>query len=130
VKVNNNIMEVIQKWVDEANISQAELARRTNKTTGAISLIFSGQRKPSVELLVAIAKACGRPPSEALSLAGLLPPKSPKDEFIEKIIHELDQLPEDEREEIYQYIQLRRQIVEKKGAYSANPQAQERPSET
>src|SRR3990172_227777 len=59
---NKTIIETLQSWLDESRLTQADLARKTKRTTGGISLVFTGQRRPSAQLLVQIAEACGKPP--------------------------------------------------------------------
>ncbi len=101
----------------EKDWSQADLAKKSNLTRATISNYVNG-RIPDKVALRKLARALKLPPETVFEKAGLLPKKTPKDALAEKILHELDQLPEGEREEIYQYIQLRREINEKKkGAY-------------
>ena len=125
--MNSNIIPTIQSWLDETGLSQADIARRTKKTTGAISMIFSGQRKPSAELLVAIAKACGKLPEDALQLAGLLPPISEAEEDERLINHLYNTLktPAAKRQarDYLRFISDQ----EKQGVYKENAKDQDRP---
>ncbi len=108
------------KQLKERDWSQAELARRSSLTRATISNYVNG-RTPDKVALRKIARALKLPPELVFEKAGLLPPKTPKDALIAKILYVLDQLPEQEQEEIYQYIQLRREIQEKKKRYETRP---------
>jgi len=103
--------------LQERNWSQADLARASNLTTAAISRYMT-DRIPDKVALRKLSRALKLPPETLFEKAGLLPKKPPKDELTEKIVYALAQLPEQEREEIYQYIQLRQEINEKKGRYA------------
>jgi transcriptional regulator with XRE-family HTH domain len=63
----------LKNEIDIRGISQAELARRSSLTTGAISHIFSGSRRPGPDLCTAIANALNYPPDLVFRKAGLLP---------------------------------------------------------
>ena len=57
--------------------SQAELARESGITKGALSHIFSGTRKPGVIMLKAIAQAFYLPAEHVFRIAGLLETDDP-----------------------------------------------------
>jgi transcriptional regulator with XRE-family HTH domain len=82
------------EWLKETrgDMSQDRLAERAGVSKGYITLLESNKRVPSVDTAIALAKALGREPKEALSaLAGekkLMPSKARKkvggeDELIE-----------------------------------------------
>jgi len=100
--------------MEKREMSQSELARKSGITQSTISSLITGRRKLGLEACHAIANAFKLPPETVMRKAGLLPPATKKDELIEKILHELDKLPEDKQDEIYQYIQLQREINEQK----------------
>jgi transcriptional regulator with XRE-family HTH domain len=100
--------------LQERGWSQADLHRASGLTTAAVSRYLQG-RIPNEAALRKIARAFRLPAEEVFRHAGILPPASKKDELIEKIVHELNDLPEEARDEIYQYVQLRREISERKG---------------
>lgn len=120
---SNWLLEIL----NERNWSQSDLARASGLTRAAISYYLGPKsKKPDEDALKKIAHALKIPPETVFRAAGLLPEKPPKDELIDKIIYELDQLPEEERDEIYQYIQLRREINEKKERYASKAATQKR----
>ena len=57
--------------------SQAELARESGITKGALSHIFSGTRKPGVVMLKAISQAFNLPAEHVFRVAGILEPGRP-----------------------------------------------------
>lgn len=65
-----------------------ELARRAELSSGAISLVLSGQRSPGPDFCLGIARALRIPPERVFRQAGLLPPYIIGDED-EKNEHEL-----------------------------------------
>jgi len=54
-------------------LSQSGLARKSKLTSGAISHVISGSRKPGPDLCTAIANALNYPPDLVFRKAGLLP---------------------------------------------------------
>ena len=117
--------------MNERDWSQSDLARASGLTRATISYYMGKKSKrPEDEALRKIAKALNVPTETAYRAAGILPKLNAKDALAEKIIHELDQLPMREREDILQYIQLRRQITEDRGEYNVNHEAQKRPAKT
>lgn len=115
--MRSELIDVLQAWLDEKGWNQAELARRTNRTTGAISLVFTGQRRASAELLIDIATAMGKPPERVLRIAGLLPPKPEVDALTEEGVHILEQLEGEDLEEGIRQLRLRLEVQEERGKY-------------
>jgi len=106
----------------ERTWSQSDLARASGLTRQAISYYISGKSKsPDRDALQKIAKAFKIPLEAVFRQAGLLPRETKKSELTETILHELDQLPEREREDMLQYIRLRREIIEKRKLHDTNP---------
>ena len=60
--------------------SMNELARRADISSGAISLVMSGQRGPGPDVCLGIARALQLPPETVFRKAGLLPPTSEPEE--------------------------------------------------
>lgn len=111
--------------MDRAGITQADLAKSSGLSSGAISLILSSSRGVGPDACNAIAKALNIPPETVYRAAGLLPPVSEKDARIETILHLAEQLPDDEYTDLIAYIELRiklahgRDVRGKKGASQA-----------
>ena len=61
--------------MNKANLSQADLARITGLSTGAISNLINQVRSPSPEALNKISKALKLSPENVFRVAGLLPPE-------------------------------------------------------
>jgi len=117
-------IEVIQSWMDETGASQADIARKTKRTTGAISLVMSGQRKPSPDLLVDIAKALGKPPELALQLAGLLPSPSSDNEKAQELAHLVNEMPDTALDDVLEFARHRLELAEKRGEYETKKSKQ------
>jgi transcriptional regulator with XRE-family HTH domain len=60
------------QWLTGAGINQAELARRTELSTSAVSRIVSGIQVPSAQTCRSIAAALNLPPSRVMVAAGHL----------------------------------------------------------
>jgi transcriptional regulator with XRE-family HTH domain len=100
------------------NWSQADLARKSGLNRAVISKILSDKSDPSPESCKALAKALDTPIEEIYRAAGLLPPKSAKDDLVELITHLAIQLPTDEeKEDAAEYLRMRLRIVEERGKY-------------
>ena len=62
----------------------ARLARESGITRGALSHIFSGERKPGLDLLRGVARALGLPLVDVLRAAGMVDPsQDPADDSME-----------------------------------------------
>lgn len=104
------------RWLEsklaELDISQAEVARRAEYSRGAINGVITGSRHPGTQMLAAISKALNLPPEEVLQAAGQLPRRSVKE--LEKLNHKLSLLPEEERQDIFDYIDMKLKQEERK----------------
>lgn len=85
--------------------SQADLARATGLHKGSISNVINGRRKPSVNFVLAVARALRVKPEEVYQAAGLLPakPAPHDDETINELIKLVQRLPEDKQQEVINY---------------------------
>ena len=79
--------------MNKRGFSQAELARRSNVSQSAISLVLSGQRKPGEDLCRAIAHTLGYPPETVFRAAGILPPAKDRTPEIDAVIEAMNDLP-------------------------------------
>lgn len=65
-------IEWLSHEMAQRDINQAELADRAEVTRGAISHIFSGTRRPGIEMLQSLARALALPTEQVFRAAGLL----------------------------------------------------------
>ncbi len=115
------IHEVLNTWLITANISQADIARVTHRTTGGVSLVFTGKRKPSAQFIVQIAEACNRPPEEALRLIKILRPQDDTDAHLEQINHLYHTLrSETSKKQAVEYMRFLK-IQEDQAQYNVHP---------
>ena len=105
----------LQREMDQREWSQSELARRAGIDRQLIwGYLNSKVTKPDEAILQKIARAFKIPVEEVYRAAGILPPKPTTDEWIEKITHVTNELPDDEKERVYQYAEMLREQLEKK----------------
>lgn len=85
------------QWLNERNMSQADLAKHTKISPAEISRIMSGERKtPGLETIVLIAKALRLAPEIVFrAAAGISTP--PHTEYEEQIIYQIRQLSDSDR---------------------------------
>lgn len=91
------------KWLKleltKRELSQADLAKRTGLSTGAISHYIKGSRKdPEPATMAKIAKALGVPVSEVYAAAGVPTDPSHDDPVTERILAIFDQLQGQDKE--------------------------------
>jgi transcriptional regulator with XRE-family HTH domain len=113
--------EWLRKELDRRKISQKELADLSGITPAQISRVISGTRGPGTDLIQSIARALNLPPEEVYRAAGLLPPTTNPSPLDRLIIHLMSTLPEEEKQDVIKYIQLRASIAEERGSYAAKP---------
>ncbi|KAA3644519.1 MAG: XRE family transcriptional regulator [Chloroflexi bacterium] len=108
----------LQDEMDQRAWTQADLARHSKLTTGAISHVMSGNRKPGPDFCNAVARAFKFPPELVFKRAGLLPESINSDDpRLKEINYLLPGLPEDERQDIVEYVRMKVRIAEEKGEY-------------
>lgn len=106
----------IVREIGERNMSQADLARLAGVTRTAISDVVNGRRNPGSDLAQGIAKAFSIPPEEVFRIAGLLPPKPGLDDEVERIVHEVSSMSDQDKAEVLAYIRMKKNIRKKKRA--------------
>lgn len=111
--VNTVFSEWLVGELADRDMSQSELSRRAGVTRTAISDIVNGRRNPGRELATSIAKAFSLPPEQVFRVAGFLPPAIEVNEEIEQIIHEVEQLPKQDQQEVLAYIRMKKNIRKK-----------------
>jgi transcriptional regulator with XRE-family HTH domain len=73
--VNKGFSKWLQSELDKQEWTQADLARKTDLSRAAVSLVLSKNRKPGPDFCRAIAHALDLPEEEVFRQAGLLSPK-------------------------------------------------------
>ena len=89
--------------------TQADLARASGLTTAAISKYMSG-RIPEKDALKKIARAFDVPIGNLYQIAGMLPPEPEPDLLTKAIMHLLHDLDNEEKNEVLEYVKLRRRL--------------------
>lgn len=102
------------KMLDEKGWSQSDLARAAKVSRTAISDVLSGRRQIGRTLAEAISKGLKLPIEEVYRAAGILPPEPTKNELTERILNEFQDLPTEEQENVWEYIKMRRQLLDKR----------------
>lgn len=97
----------LQSELDKRGWSQADLARAIRMTTATVSRVMSGDRKPGIEFLIALAGALKVPPEEIYRAAGLLPPITESKQITEEINYLMAGMTPDERQEAIEYLRYR-----------------------
>ncbi len=112
-----NCVQMFHDWLlkqlQEKEWTQADLARHSGITKGAISNYING-RVPDKSALRKIAKAFKLPPEIVYRAAGDLPSITPETELINRIIHLTSELPEPDQADILAYAQMRHRIAEER----------------
>lgn len=117
MKTDKLIHEILAEWIEDAHLSQAAVARATGRTTGGISFVFTGKRKPSAHLIVQIAELCKKPPEEALRLMKVLKPITPIKQKVQELSYLAEKMPEKALDDVIDFAAHRLAIAEKRGEY-------------
>lgn len=88
--------------------TQAELARRAGVSRAAISDIISGKRNMGKDLAQSVSEALKIPIEEIYRAAGLLPPKPEENRIIKQIAHLTHDLPEQEQNDILEFVKKKK----------------------
>lgn len=103
----NEFIDWLNSELRAKDWSQADLARATGLTRGAISNIINNQRAPKVETLVAIANGLNMPAEQVLRIAGRLPEEvNPRQVAAEILGYKLGELNQNQLDEVIQFIEF------------------------
>lgn len=101
----------LQKKMDERGWGQSDLAREARINRQVIWGYLNRKRgKPDEDQLKAIARALEIPLEEIYRVAGILPPEPEPDLLTKAIMHLVRDLENDEKNEVLEYVKLRRRI--------------------
>lgn len=114
VKTMSKFSDWLEQELKEQGLTQSELARRAGVTRAAINGVLSGARGPGVDLIKGIAKAFNIPAEEVFRRADILPPTVTKNELVERILLEMEDLPKEERENVLEYIKMVRSLRDRR----------------
>jgi len=109
--IYKDIGRKIQKAREEAGLSQEELASRLGYTQAAFSNYELGKRRLYLANIEQIARELNKPLSyflEESALSTNVEKGEPPDEIISEIINLLSELPTEEKKNLLEYIQWRR----------------------
>jgi transcriptional regulator with XRE-family HTH domain len=98
-----DLVDWLRHQLTEKQLSQSELARRSNISHATISRVLSKKQPQTYDLCIAIADGLGEPRAVVLDLAGLLP-DLPDYKLTPEIIEWLqlfEQMSEEDREELW-----------------------------
>jgi transcriptional regulator with XRE-family HTH domain len=96
--------------IEERGWSQSDLARTSKISPTQIARILSRERNAGNEAIVAIAHAFKLPPEQVYRAAGILPPAPEINEIIEQILHETQDMPEMDQQEILAFIRMKNNL--------------------
>ncbi|RPI95404.1 MAG: XRE family transcriptional regulator [Chloroflexi bacterium] len=94
----------------EQNLGVTELARRIGVSHPTIIDLVTYGKKPSFDTTLALAKWLDEPPVNVLREAGLLPPQPNIDEMIEQILHETQDLNDQDQQEVLAFIRMKNNL--------------------
>jgi transcriptional regulator with XRE-family HTH domain len=106
--------EWLRKQLSDYRWTQADLAAKSGVSPAQIARVLSGERGLGMQSLSAIAKAMKIPPDEVFIAAGWLPPKPLITAQKERLLFLFDQLPENEKEDMLDYLQTKLAMIEKR----------------
>jgi transcriptional regulator with XRE-family HTH domain len=101
----------------ERDMTQADLSRASGLDTGVISNIINNKRQqPAVDSCKAISRALDLPLEEVYRAADILPEKPDTDKFIEAVLDLMSGMDISDKEDIVEYVRLRRRLREDKAS--------------
>lgn len=110
--------------LNKRDMSQADLARKSDLTRGAVSHLINQQRQPGPDACLAIARALSLPPELVFRQAGLLPSEeiahNVSDEIIAYKVSELSQSQKDQVLQFIEFLQEQGERSERRSSYKEN----------
>lgn len=94
----------------EQDMTQSELAVRIGVQPPQVSRLISGEREATPETLIKIADALRMSRQQVFRAAGLLPPDPDANKMIEKILHEVQDMPEIDQQEVLAFIRMKNNL--------------------
>ena len=95
-----NFSEWLEKELEKRDWSYNELAKRAGLSSGYVSMVMTGQRRPKEKFCNAVARALNVPPVEVFRRAGILPPAPEETATVLEVVYLMSQLPPEEQERL------------------------------
>lgn len=111
----------LSKALEERGMSQADLVKRAGISSGSLSNLITGYRKPGAEIASAIAQALKLPETVVFRAAGLMKETQKSDDFTERAGHLIGSYERAEtRQKALEYLEFLA-TQEEKGEYRVTP---------
>ncbi len=107
-------VQKIKVRMTEQNLGVTELARKIGVSHPTIVEFVTYGKKPSFDTTLALAKWLGEPSVTVLREAGLLPPEPNVDEMIEQILHETQDLNDQDQQEVLAFIRMKNNLRQRR----------------
>jgi transcriptional regulator with XRE-family HTH domain len=115
--------EFMLKFIREAKITQAELARLSGISAAQVSRLFNGISKPGPDACKAFANALRIPTETVFRAAGILPNRPDTNEDFEELKHLFNQMTDEEQREFLAMGRLKIELRNKRGDAHDTPSA-------
>jgi len=93
----DSFIDWVKKELDKRGWSNNELGRQMGMSSSAISLVLTGQRKPTWNFCAKLAQVLEKSPASVLRMAELLPPISQDQQFEEQVLYLTQKLSSESR---------------------------------
>lgn len=112
-RVNEKMNSIVNKsefsaWLFEEmetrHWSQADLARESGLSRGAVGNVLRQERDPGKDFLIGIAKAFHLPIEEVFKIAGIFPQTRDDDKYSKEAAHLVGLLPDDMKQTAVKYL--------------------------
>ena len=108
----------LKDQLDQRDISQAELSRRSGLSPSQVSKILNMHSPPGRKALEAIASTLRIPPETIFRAAGLLPPQEQGVATLEEVNYKLSLLPPDQQQQVLVFVEF---LLERGGRDATAP---------
>lgn len=100
----------LKNWVrqekEKSGLTNREIAKKAGIAHSSVSRAMHPDEIIGAETCVRLAKVFNYPPAEVLEMAEILKPTQPADKQTRRLLHLFDQLPDDKKEQVMQYVQF------------------------
>lgn len=103
----------LQNQLNERGWSQSDLANRAKIHRQVVWAYLNRRKKPGTDILKKIAKALDVPVEQIYQVTGMLAPEPESDILTKTIMHLINDLDNDEKSEVIEYVKLRRRLSRK-----------------
>lgn len=110
----------LEKELENRQWTRSKLAKIAGISASSLSHIYTGKRMPGSDVCRAIADALKISPDIVYREAGLLDPIPEQDGIIGQILFELGGVSMDDKDEILEFIRMKRRRTEKKTQYKTD----------